>query len=92
MPPAGVTSAAAALVPWGKAERAAIDNLLSSLSASATRLILLRLPGGDETAKRRFFLEGTLLEPLDAVPSDTKAARDLLVRLDIAPSDERSYV
>jgi TIR domain len=91
MPPADAASAAAALVPWGKADQASIDALLSSLSACAPRLIVLRLPGGDEIAKRRFFREGIYCEPLDAVPPDRKAARELLVRIEIVQPDERSH-
>jgi hypothetical protein len=89
IPPADATSASAALVPWGKADRASIDALLASLSARTPRLIVLRLPGGDEAAKRRFFREGTYSEVLDAVPPDRKAARELLVRTDILQPDER---
>ena len=87
---ADVTSPAAAIVPWGKASRASIDALLSSLSARTPRLIVLRLPGGDEGAKRRFFREGTYSEPLDAVPPDRTTAHELLVQIGIVRSDERS--
>jgi hypothetical protein len=82
-------AASAVLVPWGKADRASIDALLSSLSSCAPRLIVLRLPGGDESAKRRFFREGIYSELLDAVPPDRKAARELLVKVEIVQSDER---
>src|SRR5262249_25988302 len=88
--PTDVTSPAAAIVPWGKASRASIDALLSSLSARTPRLVVLRLPGGDEGAKRRFFREGTYSEPLDAVPPDRKTAHELLVQIGIVRSDERS--
>ena len=84
--PSGVT----ALVPWGKADRASIDALLSSLSACTSRIVLLRLPGGDEAAKRRFFREGTYSEPLDALPPDREAARALLDKIGISQSEERS--
>jgi hypothetical protein len=91
MPPPDATSSTAALVPWGKADRASIDALLSSLSARAPRLIVLRLPGGDQAAKRRFFREGTYSEPLDAVPPDRKAAHELLVRIEIVQPDEGAH-
>jgi len=51
---------------------------------------VLRLPGGDEAAKRRFFREGTYSEPLDAVPPDRETAHELLVQIGIVRSDERS--
>ena len=90
MTPVDATSPAAAIVPWGKANRASIDALLSSLSARTPRLVVLRLPGGDEAAKRRFFREGTYSEVLDAVPPDRETAHELLVQIGIVRSDERS--
>jgi TIR domain len=84
---ADAATASAALVPWGKADRASIDARLSSLSVP--RLVVLRLPGGDEVAKKRFFREGTYFEPLDAVPPDRKSARELLVRIDILQPNGR---
>ena len=47
---------------------------------------ILRLPGGDEDAKRRFFRDGVYAETISALPRDRKAARDLLARLDILPA------
>jgi hypothetical protein len=91
MPNSDATPAAAALVPWGKAELASINTLLASLSERATRLVVLRLPGGDEAAKRRFFREGTYSEALDALPPDHKAARELLARLEIVQPEERLH-
>jgi TIR domain-containing protein len=73
------------LVPWGKADRPALDALLAKAPAGA-RLGCLRLPGGDEAAKRRFFEEGVNLVQIEALPTDGGQARALLERLEIADS------
>jgi hypothetical protein len=74
----------AALVLWDRSGQSSIDSLLSSLLPYVQRLFLLRLPGGEEAAKRRFFREGVYSEPLGAIPAGRKAARELLVHLGIA--------
>jgi hypothetical protein len=86
--PMPVTAAApVVLILWGKADRAALDGLLASIPAGA-RITCLRLPGGDEAAKRRFFREGVYLEKIEAVPADRQQARGLLERLAIAGPEE----
>jgi hypothetical protein len=71
------------LVPWGKADRTALDALLATVQPMATSVTVLPLPGGDEAAKRRFFMKGVYVERLDGLPEGRKAARELLVRLEI---------
>jgi hypothetical protein len=86
----GITSlgafgqATAVLVLWGTATKASIETLLESLVPSHAQVTVLCLPGGDETAKRRFFREGIYVEQLAEIPPDRNSARELLVRLDIA--------
>jgi len=80
-----VPGQSAAIVPWGKADHSAISSLLAALEP--LKPIVLRLPGGDEAAKRRFFREGIYSERVDALPTDRKSGRDLLVRLEILPSN-----
>jgi hypothetical protein len=70
------------LIPWGSAPPAALDALLARLAAGSQR-ICLRLPGGDEAAKKRFFREGVLVERLAALPADRPEARALLERLNL---------
>jgi hypothetical protein len=79
-----VPGESAAIVPWGKADLSAISALLGALEP--LKPIVIRLPGGDEAAKRRFFREGIYSERVDALPTDRKSGRDLLVRLEILPS------
>jgi hypothetical protein len=78
-----VAQFSALLVPWGRADRISIDGLLSVLGPLGPPITVLALPGDDETAKGRFFRQGVYLERLDALPPDRKAARKLLVRLEI---------
>lgn len=73
---------ATVLIPWGNAARADIDALLAQLPAQS-RVICLRLPGGDEAAKKRFFQEGVIVERIAALPADRVQARTLLERLEI---------
>lgn len=75
------TIISAALVPWGEAGRAELDALLTALQPLGAKVTVLRLPGGDEPAKRRFFPETVAFEKLDALPADRKATRALLARL-----------
>ena len=75
------------LVPWGAANGAELQSLLSRLKQPA-QTICLCLPGGDETAKRRFFQENVLLEKIAALPNNRQATRKLLALLDILPPTE----
>ncbi len=70
------------LIPWGAAKGVDLQTLLSRLAQPA-QMICLQLPGGDETAKRRFFQENVLLEKMDALPSNRQEAKKLLVSLEI---------
>lgn len=79
--PAGET---AAIVPWGSADKNAILALLNAMDP--IKPVILRLPGGDEDAKRRFFRNGVYAETIGALPTDRREARDLLARLDIVPA------
>ena len=79
-----VPGESAAIVPWGKADLPAISALLAALEP--LKPIVIRLPGGDEAAKRRFFREGIYSERADALPTDRKSGRDLLLRLEILAS------
>jgi hypothetical protein len=88
--PADTTSRPVAIVVWGKAHQDSIDALLSNLFGHAQRVFLLLLPGGDEGAKADFFRQGIYAESVEGVPPDRKSARELLVRIGIVPSEERS--
>lgn len=79
-----IESAAAfsVLVPWGEAARADLDALFATLTPLAP-ITVLRLPGGDETAKKRFFAQNVYMENLKELPANRKAARELLVHLAI---------
>ena len=70
------------LIPWGAAKGADLQTLLAGLAQPA-QVICLQLPGGDETAKRRFFQENVLLEKIDALPSNRQEARALLISLEV---------
>jgi hypothetical protein len=85
-----VPGEAVVIVPWGNADHSAISSLLTALEP--LKPIVLRLPGGDEAAKRRFFCAGIYYEQVDALPPDRKSGRDLLVRLDILPSNGNDHV
>jgi hypothetical protein len=73
----------AAIVLWGGADKTAILALLAAMEP--IKPVVLRLPGGDEDSKRRFFRDGVYAETITALPPDRKAARELLARLDILP-------
>ena len=73
----------AALVPWGEADRTSVDALLDRLALLGLSTTVLYLPGDNETTKSRFFRRGVYVERLEAVPSDRRAARELLARLEI---------
>jgi hypothetical protein len=81
LPEDGGVRSAAVLVLWGKADRASMDGLLDRLAPLRMPITVLSLPGGEETAKIRFFRQGVYIEPLEAVPADRRAARELLDRL-----------
>ncbi len=70
------------LIPWGIASGADLELMLDRFKTSA-QIVCLRLPGGDEKAKRRFFKENILLEKIDAMPDNRDAARKLLDSLGI---------
>ena len=72
---------AAALVPWGKADRASIEALLDRVARLGMPTTVLYFPGDDETEKIRFFRQGVYVEPLAVVPPDRRAGRKLLDRL-----------
>lgn len=71
------------LVLWGEAIGAELESMLDRLAASA-QVICLRLPGGDEKAKRRFFRENVLLEKIDTLPANRDETIKLLDELGIA--------
>jgi len=74
------------LIPWGDATRNEVEALLADLSAIASRTVLLRLPGGDTTAKAPFFKTGVDIEPVTELPPTRGAAHDLLTRLEVLKS------
>jgi hypothetical protein len=78
-----LNQATAVFVLWNNASRTAIETLLDALASTSARVTLLYLPGGDMAAKQRFFREGVYVELLEALPPDRRAARELLVRLEI---------
>jgi len=71
------------LMLWGEANEETLKSMLDRL-AEAVKVICLRLPGGDEKAKRRFFRENVLLEIVDTLPSNRDETRQLLDELGIA--------
>jgi hypothetical protein len=84
-PPGNLDRTTAVLVLWGNASQAAIDAMLDAFVAGHTRVTVLCLAGGDAVAKQRFFRDGVYVEQLVEIPVDRKSARELLVRLEIAP-------
>jgi len=68
------------LLPWGDAGGIEVEVILERLKASA-HIVCLRLPGGDEKAKRRFFRKGVFLEKIDALPSNRSETREMLKTL-----------
>ena len=78
-----LNQATAVFVLWNNASRTAIETLLDALASTSARVTLLYLPGGDMAAKQRFFREGVYVELLEALPPDRRAARELLVRLEV---------
>ncbi|MCB1949395.1 toll/interleukin-1 receptor domain-containing protein [Nitrosomonas sp.] len=70
------------LIPWSQAGGGDLDAMLDRL-VPAGRIICLRLPGGDEKAKRRFFREKIVLEKLDTLPADRNAVSVLFDALGV---------
>jgi TIR domain len=73
---------AVVLIPWGTASVIELNTLLEKLPQNV-RTICLRLPGGDEPSKRRFFKAGVFVDRINALPSDRRQAQELLQRLEI---------
>jgi hypothetical protein len=71
------------IIPWGEASREQVDTVINSLSPLVGRLVVLSLPGGNTTAKARFFRAGVIMEPIDQLPPSPAAALELLIRLGI---------
>lgn len=71
------------LILWGEASDAELESMLDRLTTSV-QVICLRLPGGDERAKRRFFRENVLLEKIDTLPGNRDETWKLLDELGIA--------
>ncbi|HBZ30895.1 MAG TPA: toll/interleukin-1 receptor domain-containing protein [Nitrosomonas sp.] len=70
------------LILWGSAGGADLEFMLDKL-ATSPEIVCLRLPGGDEKAKRRFFRQNVLLEKLDALPVNRDETKNLLDALGI---------
>jgi hypothetical protein len=87
--PASAQPGDIALIPWGAAGVAAIDKLMTDLIPVGLRVYVLRLPGGDLSAKRAFFVDEAIVEDLEALPPDRRSARELLERLDIVAAVTR---
>ncbi len=85
LPTAGPAGGTLALVPWSASGSEAMKALLAKLAPLVSSIVVLRLPGGDERAKIRFFHRGVVVEPIDALPDDRPATRALLARLELAP-------
>jgi hypothetical protein len=81
LPPGDGVGSAAALVLWGRADRATIDTLLDRLAPLGMPTTVLYFPGDYEREKIRFFRQGVYVEPLAVVPPDRRAGRELLDRL-----------
>ena len=71
------------VIPWRSASGAALESLLAAVKETAASITVLRLPGGDEAAKSRFFSKGVGIERLPALPDGRRATRDLMVRLEL---------
>ena len=72
------------IVPWGQASGVELESMLERLSTAA-QTICLRLPGGDEKAKRRFFRTNIVCEKIDVLPGNRNETKALLDTLDITP-------
>ncbi|SDW11514.1 toll/interleukin-1 receptor domain-containing protein [Nitrosomonas communis] len=73
----------AVLIPWGMASKENLQALLSKLSPVPAKIVCLRLPGGNEIEKRRFFQKGIISKKIEALPDDTQKCQDLLESLEI---------
>lgn len=80
-------------IPWGNAGVTDLESMLDKL-ATAGKIVCLRLPGGDEKAKRRFLKEKILVKKIDQLPADRSAIQALLDSLNItvqsAPTGEKA--
>jgi hypothetical protein len=73
----------AVLIPWGMASKENLRALLSRLTPPPAKIVCLRLPGGNEVEKRRFFQKGIISKKIEALPDDTQKCQDLLESLEI---------
>lgn len=74
------------LLLWASAGIDAVLARLEQMPAGVSPIILI-LPGGDVTAKRRFFREGVLAETLPGPPDNRATALALLERLELLPTE-----
>lgn len=84
IPPDQELSTTLVLIPWGVVSGVDLESMLDRFKTSA-QIVCLRLPDGDEKAKRRFFKEDILLEKIDALPDSRDAAKKLLDSFGITP-------
>lgn len=75
----------AVLIPWGMASQENLQALLSKLLPAPAKTVCLRLPGGNEVEKRRFFQKGIICKKIEALPENTQNCRNLLASLEILP-------
>ncbi|MCP5244641.1 MAG: toll/interleukin-1 receptor domain-containing protein [Burkholderiales bacterium] len=87
--PASQSGYALILIPWNQADGGDLDAMLDRF-VPAGQIVCLRLPGGDEKAKRRFFRENIVLEKLDTLPADRNAVIALFEALGIVVLPSRS--
>ncbi|MCO6426977.1 toll/interleukin-1 receptor domain-containing protein [Nitrosomonas communis] len=79
------TEASAVLIPWGMASQENLQALLTKLSPAPAKTVCLRLPGGNDAEKRRFFQKGIICRKIEALPDNAQKCRDLLESLEILP-------
>ncbi|AKH38731.1 MULTISPECIES: toll/interleukin-1 receptor domain-containing protein [Nitrosomonas] len=73
----------AVLIPWGMASKENLQALLSRLLPPPAKIVCLRLPGGNEVEKRRFFQKGIISKKIEVLPENTQKCQDLLESLEI---------
>ncbi|SDY80764.1 toll/interleukin-1 receptor domain-containing protein [Nitrosomonas sp. Nm58] len=76
---------AAVLIPWGMASQENLQALLTKLSPAPAKTVCLRLPGGNDAEKRRFFQKGIICRKIEALPDNAQKCQDLLASLEILP-------